>query len=70
MSWDNIKAKGNKQYKTAGVEPIDLYRDGGILQPVAVAMIIKYAFRNRKGRVSQKDIDKIIHYAEMLGEII
>lgn len=43
MSWDNIKAKGNKKYKTAGVEPIDLYRDGGILQAVAVGMIIKYA---------------------------
>lgn len=65
-SWDDLKQSGSGHYKAGGgVEPIDLYRSGGILRPFAVASIIKYAFRQREA-VSVSDCDKIIHYARML----
>ena len=71
MKWDEVKRKGSTHYKTEGVEPIDLYRDGGILRDFAVGSIIKYAFRHRRqiGAFSknfQQDMDKIIHYANIL----
>lgn len=64
-AWAAVKRRGTGHYKTGGVEPIDLYRAGGILAPFAIASIIKYAFRQRKA-ISISDCDKIIHYAEML----
>ena len=64
-SWDALKRRGSDHYKSGLVEPIDLYRSGGILQPFAVGCIIKYAFRQREA-ISMSDCDKIIHYAEML----
>jgi len=72
--WDRIKSEGSEHYKASGgVEPIDLYKSGDILRDFAVACIIKYAYRNRRevGKpVDQKDMKKIKHYADMLGEII
>jgi len=65
MKWYQIKRKGSKHYKTGGVEVIDLLKAGGILQDFARGSIIKYAYRNRPG-----DIDKIMHYAEMLKVVI
>ena len=65
----SLKEKGSDHYKTGGVEPIDLLRSGGILRDFAVGNIIKYAFRNRSqtgNPISVSDMDKIIHYAEML----
>jgi len=64
-----LKEKGSEHYKTGGVEPLDLLESGGMLRDFAIASIIKYAFRNRRevGKaVNSKDMDKIIHYAEIL----
>lgn len=71
IEWDKVKLAGAEHHKTGGgnVEPIDLYRAGGILKPFAIACIIKYAFRNRNKPIHEKDLDKIIHYAEMLRVI-
>ncbi len=66
-----IKYEGNTLYKTGGVEPIDLYRDGGMLRDFAIGSIIKYAFRNRKSvrkKINTDDIRKIIHYAQIILE--
>ena len=63
--WDVLKKEGSAHYKTGLVEPIDLYRAGGILQPFAIGNIIKYAYRQREV-ISLSDCDKIIHYAQML----
>jgi hypothetical protein len=70
-TWDEIKQGGSVHYKVGGVEPIDLYRAGGALRDFALCSIIKYAFRNIQhgtdaGPVKTRDMDKIIHYAEML----
>jgi len=64
-----LKKKGSDHYKTKGVEPIDLIKSGGILRDFAIGCIIKYAFRNRsevQRPISISDMEKIIHYAEML----
>ncbi len=64
-----VKEKGNPLYKTGKVEPIDLIRDGGMLWPFALGNIIKYAFRLRLNQYPggpNKDLEKIIHYAEIL----
>jgi len=68
ISWDDIKQGGSQHYKTGGdVEPIDLIKALGILKPFAIASIIKYASRNaNRIDVSDTDINKIIHYAQML----
>lgn len=58
---------GSDHYKTGGVEPIDLYKAGGMFRHFALCCIIKYAFRNRD-KVNERDMDKIIHYAKMLKE--
>ena len=73
MRWKDLKRKGSGHYKSLTIEPIDLYKAGGILHDFAIGSIIKYAFRNRS-KLSRLDIDglsipdmkKIIHYAEML----
>ncbi|MFX0198379.1 MAG: DUF3310 domain-containing protein [Candidatus Hodarchaeota archaeon] len=66
-TWDEIKLKGSNHYKNPNdIEPVDLYRASGTLQPFAVNSIIKYAFRNARSKINKKDIEKIIHYAEML----
>ena len=68
-SWEEIKGLGSVHYKPGGqVEPIDLYLSMGILKEFAIANIIKYASRNvgSDRTVKCKDMDKIIHYAEML----
>lgn len=64
-AWELLKRQGAAHYKRGFVEPIDLYRSGGFLQPFACANIIKYAYRQREA-ISLSDCDKIIHYAEML----
>lgn len=63
--WNRIKQGGSAHYKADGIEPLDLYRAGGILRPFAIGCIIKYAFRQRAA-VSASDCDKIIHYAQIL----
>jgi hypothetical protein len=50
---------GSKHYKTGSIEPIDLYKSGGMFQDYALTSIIKYAFRNRK-ELNRTDYDKVI----------
>ena len=68
---DEIKQKGSLHYKTGTIEPIDLLEAGHILHDFAIGSIIKYAYRcrfmsNRPGKLVLEDMDKIIHYAEMI----
>jgi len=66
-----LRMKGADHYKTGGVEPIDLLRDGGMLRDYALGCIIKYAFRNRQmlgQEIVRSDMEKIRHYAEILEE--
>ena len=68
-SWEELKQEGSSHYKSGGVEPIDLYRDMGMFRDFALCSIIKYAARNGTsdgGPVKNKDMRKIIHYAELL----
>ncbi|MEA3421669.1 MAG: DUF3310 domain-containing protein [Acidobacteriota bacterium] len=70
MNWKEIKQQGSGHYKTGDVEPIDLFKSGGILWDKVIADIIKYAYRNRrelKEPVRLKDIEKIKHCADMLN---
>jgi hypothetical protein len=66
-TWEELKKMGSEHYKTGAIEPIDLYKSMGVIVPFALTSIIKYASRNLAIGcvVSQKDLDKIIHYAEM-----
>ena len=70
-AWEGLKNSGSKHYKGGGIEPIDLYKSGGILRDFAIGNIIKYAYRNRKdfsAKINKEDMEKIIHYARMLQE--
>jgi hypothetical protein len=65
--WDRLKKGGSDHYKTHNIEPIDLYRAMGILRHWAIAEICQHALRNIDVEVvSNKDMEKIKHYAEML----
>jgi len=69
--WEELKSEGSGHYKVEGVEPMDLYRSGGILWDLAIGSIIGYAFRNREEnprapRDVIKDMTKIIHFAKMI----
>lgn len=70
MNWEDLKLQGSEHYKSNTIEPIDLYKAGGILHNFAIGSIIKYAYRNRTGvsrlRSVIADMQKIIHYAEMV----
>ncbi len=67
-NWVELKKQGSDHYKTGGIEPIDLYRAGGMLRSFALCSIMKYAFRNRNDEepISIKDMNKIIDYAQKL----
>ena len=69
LDWVELKKQGSAHYKTdGGVEPVDLYRAGGMFRHFALCSIIKYAFRNRdtENPVSMRDMDKICDYAQKL----
>ena len=72
-TWEEIKLDGSEHYKTGGIEPIDLYRDITLhdsvtaIQTFALCNIIKYAYRCLTKGASEKDLEKIIHYAEIAG---
>jgi len=83
MNWSQLKKKGNKDYKAGRLEPIDLLKSGGVLWNFALGNIIKYAYRNINLTISDgwfqsgldvkeihSDLDKIIHYAEMLKVVL
>ena len=70
-TWEELKQQGSEHYKTGGVEPVDLYRAGGMFRDFAICSIIKYAFRSREGvdvgiESFCANMDKIIDYAEKL----
>ena len=67
--WNELKKRGSKHYKSYpnAVEPIDLYAAMGIFQHFALGNMVKYALRNStKETFNPGDMDKIIHYAELL----
>jgi hypothetical protein len=69
MEWKDIKSNGSQHYKSGSVEPLDLLKEGGILRDKAIGDIIKYAYRNRREvrrRINISDMNKIIHYAQIL----
>lgn len=69
MDFKSLKQKGNTKYKTGGIEPVDLFISGKMFRDFALASIIKYAFRNRSevsSEINKSDLEKIIHYAELL----
>lgn len=71
----SIHQEGSDHYKTGGVEPIDLYEQGEMLQDFALCSIIKYAYRCRRtsGRsrdLTIKDMGKIRHYAAMVIDLM
>lgn len=67
--WNDLKDQGSDHYKTGGVEPVDLYRAGGMFEHFALCSIMKYAFRQRYG-LNVRDLDKIIDYAQKLKATI
>lgn len=83
MNWKQIKGKGNLEYKSGvnKVEPIDLFKEGGILWNWCIGEIIAKAYR-LKGKENWmfisaapltkvvEDLDEIIHHAEMLKAVI
>lgn len=69
--WNTIKQTGNSAFKTGGVEPIDLYKTGGILHDGIIWNIIKCAYRSRRELNISMDemmhnMGEIKHYADML----
>ncbi len=73
--WVELKKDGSAHYKTSGVEPIDLYKAGGMLRDFCLASIIKYAFRSRKDSFAgvntlTSNLSKIIHLAEILKQAV
>ena len=67
--WDSIKQGGSEHYKGKEVEPIDLYKHGNMLRDWALAEIMQHAYRNRLELgepISHSDMEKIVHYAQML----
>jgi hypothetical protein len=71
---DAIHQEGSEHYKMGGVEPIDLYEQGEMLQDFALCSIIKYAYRcrrsaNRSAELIVKDMAKIRHYADMVIDL-
>jgi hypothetical protein len=68
-TWEEVKMEGSLHYKgvNGDVEPVDLYRSLGALRAFALCSIIKYAARNTgTGEINVRDLDKIIHYSEIL----
>ena len=76
MNWIDIKKKGSSHYKGVGVEPIDLYKEGGFLWGWCIGEIIAKAYRSRlkEGELDvhkvKVDMYKIIHHAEMIISLI
>jgi len=72
--WDEIKKNGQQHYKQNNgydIEPIDLYKSGGILHDGIIWNIIKNAYRCRrevhpKFEDAQHYMTEILHYANML----
>jgi hypothetical protein len=69
--WETLKQQGSDHYKTGGVEPVDLYKAGGMFVYFALCSIIKYAFRSRDlvksdSGLFMNNMDKIIDYAQKL----
>ena len=69
--WELLKQQGSPHYKTNGVEPVDLYLSGNMLQDFALCSIIKYCFRSRREMNLEKELfinnmKKVVDYAQKL----
>jgi hypothetical protein len=70
-TWDDLKQQGSEHYKTGGVEPVDLYKAGGMLHDYCCTSMIKYAFRSRREsnidrELLVKNMNKVIDCAQKL----
>lgn len=67
-TWDELKLRGSKHYKTGDAQMIDVYKGHGTFTPWALNEISQHAVRNTpvKRSVFIEDMQKIIHYAELL----
>jgi len=72
QDWDNAKSAldkqvGGKHYKGFNIQPIEFVMANDL--NYCEANIVKYACRHHmKGGI--EDVDKIIHYAELLKELV
>lgn len=71
VAWEELKKQGSEHYQNEGVQPIDLYREIGILRHWIIGEICQHALRNRNQDepVNPKDCDKIAHYSQLLKEM-
>ena len=70
------KKRGSDHYKTGGIEPVDLFKSGGMLWDNAIGSIIRYAFRCRRevslrdSPLVRADMLKIKHYADIIISLV
>ena len=64
-TWNELKSKGSEHYRGSS-QPIDIYRSKGTFKAFALCSIVKYAVRNMDKDLNPKDMDKIIHYSQLL----
>ena len=70
--WERLKQQGSEHYRTAGVQPIDLYRDTvpheslSVFAVKALSDCIKYAHRQLTRGYLETDTEKMIHYLQLL----
>lgn len=65
-TWDQLKLRGSGHYRAGIMQPIDLYRSAGAMVPFALCSIIKYAYRCLTRGIDRGDLEKIIHYAQLI----
>ena len=73
--WEQAKQQGSDHYKTGDVEPMDLYKAGGMAWDKMCSDIIKYAFRSRRlgnnPRIKiAEDLGKIKHCVQFLEALL
>jgi len=83
MKWSEVKREGSPYYKIGGTEPIDLFKDGGMLWDWCIGEIVVKAYRNRSQVLDLpgptvadlaphivEDLKEVKHYVEMLLAVI
>jgi len=63
---DMFEAPVNPHYKQGEIQPIDLIKDMGDLEPFCLGNAIKYIVRCRHKGSKKKDIEKAIDYLNMV----
>ena len=63
---DVFETNFNNHYKQGNIQPIDLIKDMGDLEPFCLGNAIKYIVRCRYKGNKKKDIEKAIDYLNMV----